>query len=384
MTLVERFDELLGRRVSMRALALLRIFAGPITLLHLQPFLRRAANGVIYRDVFHESYASWYPELPRTIYVAALVVGAVAAVTTTLGLFTRASTVTVFAVVAYNLFLSTTHFHHNRAYLVIVLAALAAAPCGRELSLDAVRRRRRGLPELAGSAPGWPLGLLRFEASTVYVASGLSKLLDPDWFGGTVTWDRVVRVRARIEAQSPLPDWVIDVLANRTFHTFAAKVIVLTELLIGLGLWSRRTRDVAVWVAVCFHVAIELSASVQVFSYLAVAALVIWAVPSTRDRTLEVDRSTAAGRRLATAVRSLDWLARFMVVDGNRTDRTDLDERRVPVRVTDRDGSVLHGWPAVVFVTSRLPLTAWFALPLLLLPSARAARRHPEPAAVPT
>jgi hypothetical protein len=369
--LPDRFDELLGRRVSLRALALLRVLVGPIVLLHLQPFLRDASVGVIYRDVFHEPYLTWLPELPRGAYVAVLVIGAAAAVTTSLGLFTRLSTVTVFAVVTYNLALSTTHYHHNRAYLVIVLAALAVAPCGRELSLDAWLRRRRGLSPLDPQAPAWPLWLLRFEASTVYVASGLSKLLDGDWFGGTVTWDRVTRTRDRIVAQSPLPGWAIDVLTNRTFHTYAAKVIVLTELAIGLGFWWRRTRYAAVWVAVAFHVAIELSASVQVFSYLAVVVLLIWAVPSTRDRTLEVDPATHAGRRIVAAVTALDWLARFCIVETPGSG---------PPRVVDRDGTVREGGSAVAFAASRLPLTAWFALPLLLVPSLRPRGHRPATA----
>ena len=66
---------------------------------------------------------------------------------------------------------------------------------------------------------------------------------------------------------------------------------MLTELFIAVGLWFRRTRYAAVWIAVCFHVAIEVSAQVQVFSFLAIAALVIWAVPSTRDRNLRLDIS---------------------------------------------------------------------------------------------
>ena len=56
------------------------------------------------------------------------------------------ATATVWLIVTYDLFLSTTNFHNNRAYLVIVLAALAVTPCGRELSVDAWWRARRGLP----------------------------------------------------------------------------------------------------------------------------------------------------------------------------------------------------------------------------------------------
>ena len=172
--------------------------------------------------------------------------------------------------------------------------------------------RRRGRPALSASAPAWPLWLLRFECAAVYGASGLSKLLDPDWFGGTVTWQRVSGAREQLDAW-PLPDWAVSLLTDRGFHTGAAKFVVLTELFIAVGLWSRRTRYAAVWVAVVFHLAIELSAAVQVFSFLGIAVLVIWAVPSTRDRVLRIDSTAGRHRRLAALVRGLDWLARFRV-----------------------------------------------------------------------
>jgi hypothetical protein len=334
-------------------------------LLHLRPFLSDALDGRIYRDAFYEPYAAWYPELPRAVHVGLLLLGAVSAVAMSLGLLTRLATATTFAVVAYNLFLSTTHFHNNRAYLVIVLALLTLAPCGRELSLDAWVRRRRGQPPLDRSAPAWPLWLLRFECAAVYGASGLSKLLDPDWFGGTVTWGRVVQAREELNGW-PLPDWALSVLTDRGFHTGAAKLIVLTELFIAAGLSWRRTRYAAVWAAVGFHVGIQVSASVEVFSYLGIAVLLFWAVPSTRDRVLRIDPTAGGHRRLSAAVRGLDWLARFRVEPAQPGSR---------LEVVDRDGATISGAPALVLALSRLPLTAWFALPALLLPGVRRARR---------
>jgi hypothetical protein len=364
--LVAGFDDLLGRAVSMRALALLRVFAGPAVLLHLRPFLSDAWDGRIYRDAFYEPYAAWYPELPDGIYVALLWLAAAAAVAMSLGFLTRLATTVTFTIVAYNLFLSTTHFHNNRGYLVIVLGLLAVGPCGPELSLDAWLRRRRGPrapPQLL--APAWPLWLLRFECAAVYGASGLSKLVDPDWFGGTVTWQRVVRARYQLDAW-PLPDWAVSVLTDRSFHTGAAKMIVLTELFIAVGLWWRGTRYAAVWVAVAFHVSIELSAPVQIFSFLGIAVLVIWAVPSARDRVLRIDPTAGAQRRLGALVGGLDWLARFRVEPARPGSRLEL---------VDRDGTPISGAPAVALALSRLPLTAWFALPTLLLPGVRRARR---------
>lgn len=360
-----RFDELLGSRVSMRALALLRVLAGPIVLLHLEPFASDALHGETYRDSFYEPYASWYPEPSEAVYIGLLCVAAVAAISMSLGLLTRVATATTFSIVAFNVLLSTTHYQSNRAYLIIVLGLLAVAPCGRELSLDAWIRRRRKLPPLDLAAPGWPLWLLRFECAAVYGASGLSKLLDPDWFGGFVTWKRVTDARTDLEAW-PFPDWAISALTDLDFHVVAAKFVVGTELFIALGLWWRGTRYAAVWVAVIFHTSIDAAASVQVFSLLAIAVLIIWAVPSTRDRVLRIDPASPWQRRFGTTVGKLDWLARFRIEPGTPG---------TPVEVSDRDGTTLRGAPAVAFALSRLPVSAWFALPALLLPPVRRARR---------
>jgi uncharacterized membrane protein YphA (DoxX/SURF4 family) len=369
MTPTERLDALLGRPVSMRALALLRIAVGLVALQHLRPFLTDARHGFIYRDAFYEPYAAWYPQLPRALYITLLWVGVVAALAMAAGLCTRVATAATFAVVAYTLFLSKTNVHNNRAYLVIVLGILAVAPCGRECSIDALLRRRRGKPPLPTTASGWPLWLLRFEAATVYAASGLSKLLDRDWFDGTVAWDRIVHQKANLSRSLPEP--VVSLLTNRTFENGAAKVVIATELFIAFGLWSRRTRYAAVWLAIGFHVAIEATSSVEVFSYLAISALVVWAVPSTRDRSLVIDTSVGSHLALARAVRALDWLARFTVVEAPGS----------PVTVIDRDGRARTGGAATVFALSRLPVTAWFALPFLLLPAARA-RDQVRPIAV--
>ena len=266
--MIARLDELLGREISLRWLNVLRTLTGPIVVLHLWPYLTDVLDGVQYRDFFYEPYASWYPELPRGAYAAAIVLGVLAGAAMVVRRVARVATIVALAVVAYNVLLSTTHFHNNRAFLLIVLGVLAVTP-------------------VAPAGPAWPLWLLRAEVVVVYAASGGSKLLDGDWFGGAVTHQRVLNVRARLVDDTPLPGWSVDVLTDRSFHTVAAKVIVLTELFIAFGLLWRRTRAAAVVVAVLFHVAIEVTASVQVFSLLALAALVIWRSPELEDQSVK-------------------------------------------------------------------------------------------------
>ncbi|MEO6651908.1 MAG: HTTM domain-containing protein [Ilumatobacteraceae bacterium] len=280
--MVERFDALLAERVSVRSLAVVRILVGAVATVHLWPLLRSALAGDTDVDRFRHPYASWLPELSPTPFTVLLAVGFVASIAMSVGLATRTSSITTFGVVAYHLALSTTHMHNNRAYLVSVLAILAMAPSGRAVSLDARRAERAGTP-LDPTMAAWPLWLLRFQCAVVYAASGFSKLIDPDWFGGAVTWGRVAAQEAMVRS-SVLPSFLAGLVLDRNVHTFAAKFIVLTELFVACGLWWRVTRRCAVAAAVVFHVMIGLTADVQVFSYLGLAVLFVWAPPTMWDR----------------------------------------------------------------------------------------------------
>ena len=338
--------------VDVRSLAVLRLAIGPIVLLHLSRFLADARDGVIYSDHFTLPYWSWYPELPRGAYVAVLWVTAAAAMLLSAGLWTRVVAWVTVGGVAYNFFLSQTHFHHNRAFLLILLVGLAVLPSGRTISLDALRARRRGAPLSPWGGSRLALTVLRFSIALVYFASGFSKLIVPYWWGGTVTGLRIQRNQERL-VEAGLSDGVIDVLLDPGFQNVAAKVIVLTELFIGIGLLVPRLRKAAVWFAIPFHITIELTAHVQVFSAAGLAALVVWTDRPSHDRVVHIARGWHA------AIRSLDWTGRFRLVDSTG-----------PLLVDDagrqREGSGA-GW----FVASRLPLTFWFAAPVLLVGTAR-------------
>ncbi len=345
---------------DIRAVELLRMAAGPLVILHLAPFLALALDGVAYSDRFTEPYLSVYPAVGPALYFAILWVGVAAAAFLSLGFATRVAAATTAAVVGYNLLLSRTHFSNNRFFLLVLLVGLALLPVGRRWSIDAARRRRRGLPAADSRTGLWPLLLMRFEVATVYLASGTSKLIDADWWGGTVTRLRVVQWQDAV-ADGGVPGWLLDIAKSPEFHSWFAKAAVLTELAIGLGLVLRRTRLGAVWLAVPFHVSIELAASVQVFSYAALAALVIWVTPEAGDRTVVIRGSTPVARLVSRSVRRLDWTGRFAL--------TTPAGKGPLVSLVDRNGVETHGAAAVRRIASRLPLTFWVAAPLNLPPA---------------
>lgn len=351
-----RWDGLFDEIGSIRAITLTRLLFGPIVVFHLWGFLTDALRGRTYQDRFHEPFWGWLPHPPETVYAGLLVIGVAAGLAMTIGAASRLATTTAFVVVGYNLLLDQTAFQHNRAFLLMNLGLLALHPTGRALSLDARRHRRRHGQPPNDRALLWPLWLQRALLSSVYLASSVSKLLDPDWVGGLVLWDRVVRFQDEIETL-PLGGILTDVLTTRAVYYGFAPVVLATELFIGLGLWHHRTRMAAVWTAVVFHVSIELTANVHTFSYAALAALTVWAVPSTRDRVVTV--RTAATARV---VRYLDWLGRF---------RVEVDDRHDQLALIERDGTAYQGTEARSRLLLRMPLTFFVAAPLALLASVR-------------
>jgi hypothetical protein len=128
-----------------------------------------------------------------------------------------------------------------------------------------------------------------------------------------------------------------------------APVAVFTELVLGIGLWFARTRLATVWIAIVFHLSIEISARVEVFSYAAIAALVIWVTPAARDRVVRLRPDDTVPRFLGAAVRTLDWFGRFRMEPARPGDAA--------VTVVDRDGRILTGRAATRLILTRLPAT---------------------------
>jgi hypothetical protein len=155
----------------------------------------------------------------------------------------------------------------------------------------------------------------------------------------------------------------VALVTDRGFHYAFGKVAILTELFIAAALIFPATRRAAIWVAIVFHVAIGIGLHVEVFSYLAIAATLIWVRPRTRDRVLRVDDSRPGGRVLAFCARRLDWLARF--------DLRAADPGGPAATLIDRDGRTLTGAAAARLVLSRCPLTFFWVAPFNL-PALRA------------
>ncbi|MGI9622651.1 MAG: HTTM domain-containing protein [Acidimicrobiales bacterium] len=369
MKLGDRLDKMIDALGDIRHMSVLRIVLGPIVLLHLQDYFADARDGIVYSDRFYLPYFDWYPEAGPASYEVMLWAAGISAVAMSVGLATRVTTAYTAFFVGYNIFLSKTHFAHNRAFLLILLITVALLPVGRHYSIDNRIRRARGV-ETTKSALLWPIWLVRFEVVVVYCASALSKVIDQDWWSGTVLRLRAVDNR-QLALDEGAPAWILDILANDTFQWWFSKSAVLGEFAIGLGFIHRRTRLFALWLAIPFHLAIQIGARVQVFSWAAIAALVIWVTPAARGRTVIVGSES----RLRYVVAYLDWFGRFETVEGPAGS----------LMLIDSDGTERLGKDALWTTLSRLPALFFFAGPVVAYFRLRARLQpdHPAPGASP-
>lgn len=284
-------DGIVCARGDLKWLGLTRLLFGAIVIVHLQPALTAETTPL---ERFHEPWWGWLPIPSETAYRGLVWLGVAAGVAMILGVVSKLATITATSVVTYLLVIDLNAFRHNRAFLVWILFGLALARTDMSWSLRSLWRRIHGRPtQTVGYT--WPVTLMRIVVSSVYLTSATTKLIQPDWAGGRVLWDRVNRYQDKIPA---LFDGAVhDILTDRWFHMLLAPAAIATELFIGLGLWFVRTRPYAIAIAIAFHVSIELTASVQTFSYSAIAALTIWLVDNhpAEERVVSRQHNDMAG-----------------------------------------------------------------------------------------
>lgn len=308
-------------------------------------------------DFFH---ASMIPEdaIPsHAVFALLLAARVVLAVMVTLGLWARpALSVSAFLGI-WHLLSDRNQFHHNRYSLFCYALLLALTPCDRSW-----RATERAVPE-PRRGPFWAVHLAQFQVSLVYLASGGSKLFDPDWRDGMVLADRIHRYSHFAIARG-VPRGLVDLLTRPDAASALAKLAIMTELVLCAALWVRPMRVVAIWWGLWFHVVIQLTSNVETFSLLAVATYGLFVTPDSRTRTLRYDPSRVTGKLAGRLVPVLDWFARFDVAPWEPD-----DQRGHAVVVVRRDGDRATGIRALAMITRCVPLLFPLWAPIALIAS---------------
>jgi hypothetical protein len=248
----------------------------------------------------------------------------------------------------------------------LLSALVAVTPCHRSFLL--------GRPPRLGPGPRWGVRLVAAQVSVVYLASALGKLFDPAWRDGTVLLLRFGVGRAYLASHAPAFD--LELLSAPWFAQVASFGAISSELFLALGLWFSRTRPLALWLGVVFHLGIELVAHVELFSYTMLAGYLAFVRPELRERSLFWDATRPLGRRLAALFARLDVLARFEQEPTQAPAGAAATHQELLV-IRDREGHAHRGLAAWRELARAMPPLFPLWLPLALVTF----RRRPEAAA---
>ena len=166
-------------------------------------------------------------------------------------------------------------YHHHIYTLYLMALVVAFMPCDRSWA-----RGRRFAPDDERLGPLWAMRLLQLQLSIIYLASAGSKLLDAEWRSGQVLADRVVRYGGHAIARG-VPHAIVRFLQSPLGGQLMAKGAIATELGLAVGLWHPRTRRLAAWAGILFHVTIDFTTGVDIFSWLSILILYLFATYET-------------------------------------------------------------------------------------------------------
>lgn len=338
-------------------LGAVRVVLGLLLFANALRALRQRVAGDYFGDVFH------WPFLPeallpsRTAYTVIVIAQLLLAVLVVAGHRARAALFASALLGTYVLLCDRLQFHHNRWALFCEALLLSFAPCDRSFTIAGAASGSR-------FGPLWAARLAAAQVSFVYVASGGSKLLDPDWRDGQVILERF-RLYAHHALASGVPQRMVDWLSQPDVTSALAKVAIATELFLAPGLWSRHTRVFALWWGVWFHLTIEATSRVEGFTWLTLACYALFVTPDVRARRFFFDSSRVKGRAAARIVGWVDWFARFEV----KPWATDDVRKGHAVVVVRRDGTHATGVRALAMIARCTPLLFPLWAPLTLVAS---------------
>jgi hypothetical protein len=334
-----------------------RVALGLLLFVNAHRALHEQLHQTYFGDVFH------WPILPEllvpssALYTAIVIAQILLAVLVVAGHAARPALLASALLGTYVLLCDRLQFHNNRWALFCFACLLSLAPCHRSLYVA-------GPPASTRVGPLWAARLAQLQVSIVYVASGGSKLLDPDWRGGRVLMERF-HLYGQQALAAGVPPGIVEWLSQPATSSALAKLAIVTELLVAVALWSSRARVLALWWGVWFHFVIEATSRVESFTWLMLAMYALFVTPDVRARKLFFDGARPRGRLLARAVSWLDWFARFEV----RPWASDAVRHGHSIVVVRRDGTHATGVRALAMVARCVPLLFPVWAPLALAAS---------------
>lgn len=197
-------------------------------------------------------------------YTNALIIYAVALLFLLSGLFSRASAI-VALILQLLVFKSFPDFNYGYDnFLTMSLFYCAVFPVGKFYSIDRKLFNKRSTNVVFNYRR-----VIQFHLAIVYFCSGLSKLLDVEWWNGNAMWKAVASIYNNYAAAPPF------------IFLIGGAVVVLMELLYPLLVVKQSTRRIIIPLIILMHIGIAIA--MELFSFAAIMA--VWNIAAFTNLT---------------------------------------------------------------------------------------------------
>jgi hypothetical protein len=288
---------------------------------------------------FHQPFLPEALVPSEGVYEGLLAAQWIAAALVVVGRAARPALLLAASLLVYVMLCDRLWFHHYRHTMAAFSALLAFAPCDRHL----VPARAA----TAGPGPLWAANAIKAQVSVMYLASGGSKLFDPEWRGGQMM-QQMIHGASRMLLDRGVAPGTVAAMQSPLGGSLLAKGAITTELALAGLLWWPRTRKLAMWVGVLFHLSISQLTPVRLFT---IEMLLVYLLFATPDAEARVVRYDPRRHRFVNVIESLDWLRRFRFEKTSKAGAAS----GAPFVVVDRGGAETRGVAAAAVIFGALP-----------------------------
>lgn len=264
---INKIKTFLNEQVHIAPLVVFRIIFGGMML---GGIIRFWLNGWIYEQYIKPSYFftyygfEWIKPLEGNGMYILFFVMAVAALFVMIGFFYRISALTFFITFTYVELIDKTNYLNHYYFISIVAFLMVLIPAGRYFSVDTFLQPKKSITHI----PRFFITTIQFQLGIVYFFAGVAKL-NYDWLFEAMP----LRIWLQPHSDMPILGYFMDKVWIAYFFSWFGAIY---DLSIPFLLAIKKTRPIAFFFVVVFHVLTRILFQIGMFPYIMILATLIF------------------------------------------------------------------------------------------------------------
>ncbi len=261
------FLSLLFEKRSIASLVLFRIIFGCMMFISTLRFWYNGWIDALFiqpRNFFHYYGFEWVKPLDENLIYLVFSLLLISSLSIALGLFYRFSTLLFFLLFTYTELIDLTNYLNHYYFVSLIAFLMCLLPANRFLAFDVWLK-----PRIANlKTANWTIWILKFQIGLVYLFAGIAKL-NKDWLFDAMPMSIWLQAKTYWPVVGPL-------FAEKWLAYGASWMACFFDLFIVFFLMSRRTRPLAYFVLIIFHVITGLMFPIGMFPWIMILSTLIF------------------------------------------------------------------------------------------------------------